>query len=1077
MGQSGFRCARFFTLGVLIISFVFSCTRQVPDEIAEAYQELPAKIDFNYHVKPILSDKCYHCHGPDKNTRKAEFRLDTNEGAFSELREGGFAFVSGNPSKSIAIQKILSERPELRMPPVESHLSLSKSEIATLYKWVEQGAEWKKHWSFIPPVKQAVPDELPTGWKAINEIDHFILERIHAEGLTPSQQADKERLLRRLTIDLTGLPPTLEEIDAFLADTSPQAYEKVVDRLLSSDAHAERMTMEWLDVARYADSHGMHADGYRLMWPWRDWVIDAFRENMPYDKFVTLQLAGDLLPGATKEQILATAFNRNHPMTDEGGVIDEEFRLKYVADRTITAGTAFLGLTMECASCHDHKFDPVSQKEFYQVSAFFNNVKELGMTGADGNYGPNLLLTDAETEKRIEEIKAYIKEKETEINRLKQDVASSPYSKVSSTPVQGLAGHYPIESFSVTADTNKYSLDNNPRSSTKSRPVFEKGVGGNGNALKLTGEYDELYLSDVGYFELYDPFSAGAWINTSKKETEKTQTILGNTGQKNNFWRGWDFFLDQHNRINFRLIHSLPHNYLHVVSNDSFPINQWRHVMFTYDGSGNASGVKLYIDGRQVETFTAFDRLYRTILPIKVGTHVPDKRPLLAGKSYRLHTGEFGIFKGLMDEIRIYNRELVALEVDGIVQQVKTDVPAGGYNESMLAEYRARTTPAMQRKLNELKGLRKQLLAVIDPIDEVMVMEEMPEPRNTFVLERGEYNSPGEAVTVGTPEAILPFSNKFPPNRLGLAKWIFDKDNPLTARVAVNRYWQMIFGRGLVKTVNDFGNQGDLPSHPELLDWLAVEFMESGWDVRSLLKKMVMSATYGQSSVIRKDILESDPENILLTRSPSYRLQAEIIRDNALAASGLLTKKVGGPSVKPYQPDGLWTNIYSRKLLKYTPDSGSDLYRRSMYTFIRRTSPPPFMTIFDAPNRDVCTVNRERTNTPLQALVLLNDPQFVEASKVLAERAFTFGGKELSDQVKYAFRLVTSRTPSKDEIDILIRLYGKELQYFAKDKNSAADLLSVGEYRVGNVFDKSKLAAMTIVMNTILNHDEAYVKR
>lgn len=1074
-GRLAFRTAQYCLLCVLAGFFAASCTNDVPEKIATAYKDLPEQVDFNYHVKPILSDKCYHCHGPDKNTRKANFRLDTHDGALAKLSDGGAAFVAGKPGKSIAIQRILSESPDYLMPPVESHLTLSKTEIATLYKWVEQGAEWKNHWSFIQPVKPVVPVGFPEEWRANNEIDNFILKRLQTEGLTPSPPADKERLIRRVTMDLTGLPPTLEEIDAFLSDTAPDAYEKVVDRLLNSDAHAERLTLEWLDVARYADSHGMHADGYRLMWPWRDWVIDAFRENMTYDKFVTLQLAGDLMPNATQEQILATAFNRNHPMTDEGGVIDEEFRLKYVADRTITAGTAFLGLTMECASCHDHKFDPISQKEFYQLSAFFNNIKELGMTGADGNYGPNLLLTDEHTEKEIAEITAFIKKKELEIADLKKEI--SPYSTVASARPRGLIGYYPLESYSNSADTNKFSLDNNPKSSTKSRPVFEKGVGGKGNALRLTGEYDELYLYDVGYFELYDPFSAGAWINTSKKEPKKTQTIMGNTGQKNNFWRGWDFFLDQDNRVNVRLVHSLPHNYLHVVTRDSIQLNQWSHVMFTYDGSSRAGGVNIYIDGQRVETVVSFDQLYKTILPVRIGTHVPDKRPLAVGKSYRLHTGEFGIFKGLIDEIYIFDRELVALEVNDIVQKVKGQVRTASTNEKMLEEYRVSVTPAVEKKLDELKQLRKELLETVGPINEVMVMEELPEPRPTFVLERGDYSTPGEVVNAGTPEAVLSFPEKYPSNRLGLSAWLFDEENPLTARVTVNRYWQMIFGRGLVKTVNDFGNQGDLPSHPELLDWLAVDFAESGWDLRSLLKKMVTSATYQQSSSMRRDLLESDPENIFLARSPSYRWQAEIIRDNALAASGLLTKQIGGPSVKPYQPDGLWTNIYSRQLLKYKADSGSNLYRRSMYTFIRRTSPPPFMTIFDAPNRDNCTVYRERTNTPLQALTLLNDPQFVEASRVLAVRAFTNGGTNIADRIKYAFRLTTSRTPTETEIGILVNLYNKELKHFSQAKSSAAELISVGEYEKNNSFDKAELAAMTIVANTILNHDEAYVKR
>lgn len=1061
-------------LGVALLS----CDQKVPEEISEDYQKLPEKIDFNYHVKPILSDKCYHCHGPDQNSRKANLRLDTEEGAFASLREGGHAFVAGSLSKSIALQRILSADSGFRMPPPGSNLSLSKQEMATLIKWVEQGAEFKKHWSFIPPEKADVPDDLPSGWKAVNEIDHFIQERLQSQGLQPAPEADKERLLRRVTMDLTGLPPSLEEMDAFLKDDSDVAYEKVVDRLLATDAHAERLAMEWLDVARYADSHGMHADGYRLMWPWRDWVIRAFRKNMPYNEFVTWQLAGDLMPNPTRDQILATAFNRNHPMTDEGGVIDEEFRLKYVEDRTSTAGTAFLGLTLECASCHDHKFDPVSQKEFYQMSAFFNNVKELGMTGADGNYGPNLLLTDSATEVKIAEIRNYIQQKETRLAEQKAKLRESARMVVNTSLVKGSKTgdrHYPLESFRAL-DTSAYCLDVNRLTKTKVAPVLMKGKVG--NAMKFTGEYDELQLLEAGLFESYDPFSGGAWINTTKKEPGKTQTIFGNTGQKNNFWRGWDFFLDQENRVNVRLVSSLPHNYFHVASTDTVTRNEWTHVFFTYDGSSRAAGVRIYINGRAVKATTQFDRLYKTIYPVRLGTFVPEKRPLAVGKSYRLHTGEFGIFKGLMDEIRLYERELSPYEIKDLYRRESGSLVEVDYSDEELKEYLAARDPRIVELSGELRELRKQLVETMNPVDEVMVMEEMPQPRKTFVLERGLYDSPGEEVQPGTPEYILPYPKDLPPNRLGFAQWIFDPKNPLTARVTVNRYWQMIFGRGLVKTSNDFGNQGSLPSHPELLDWLAVDFMESGWDVRGLLKKMVMSATYRQSSVASPEVIEIDPENILLARSPSYRWPAEMIRDNALAASGLLVREVGGRSVKPYQPE-LWRELsnYSRMLLYYKPDTGKDLYRRSMYTFIRRTSPPPFMTIFDAPNRDVCTVSRERTNTPLQALVLLNDPQFVEASKAFAERILTSGEKDLYDQITHAFRLATGRKPVSREVEILGKLFTSEKDRFAKDPKETEGLLSIGEYQVSGKLPRADVAAMTIVANTILNHDEAYMKR
>lgn len=1051
----------------------------MPEEIADVYDELPDRIDFNYNVKPILSDNCFHCHGPDPNTRQAGLRLDTEEGAFGALASGGSPLVAGKPSKSKVIERIMSHDLAFKMPPVASNLSLSDKDIATIYKWINQGAEWKPHWSFIPPVKSDVPNLASGKWNPVSEIDEFVFEKLESNGLTPSPPADKERLLRRVTIDLTGLPPALEEIDNFLNDTDPNAFEKVVDRLLTTDACAERLTMEWLDVARYADSHGMHADGYRLMWPWRDWVIKSFKNNMPYDEFVTLQLAGDLLPDATQEQILATAFNRNHPMTDEGGAIDEEFRVKYVADRTITAGTALLGLTMECASCHDHKFDPISQKEFYQMSAFFNNIKELGMTGADGNYGPMLLLTDSIEQQEIDKIKSYIADKEKSILNKKNSITVSNNENQNIptiNDIEGLEGYYPLESFkSLNGNGNWYALDGNADSRTRALPKQIQGVVGKG--LEFTGEYDELRLHKIGLFEAYDPFSAGVWINTTKREEGKTQTIMGNTGQKNNFWRGWDFYLDDENKLNFRLVNSLPHNYLQVRSLDSISLNKWTHVMFTYDGSSKAKGVGLYINGKKADVNIELDKLYKSILPIKIASHVPDNRPVRVAKSYRLHTGEFGIFKGAMDEIRIYSKELTALEVALVSNQAtKNEVKE---KDEWLGEYIASKSPSIKNELTELKGIRKKLLELVDTIDEVMVMEEMPQPRPTFLLERGEYNQHGEQVFPGTPPAVLQYPDDLPKNRLGFAKWVFSKDNPLTARVTVNRYWQMIFGAGIVKTANDFGNQGELPTHPELLDWLAVDFVESGWDVKHLLKKMVMSATYRQSSKLSQELKEKDPANVFLARGPSYRWPAEIIRDNALASSGLLNREVGGESVKPYQPEGLWKELgnYSRKLLTYKEDSGSKLYRRSMYTFIRRTAPPPSMTIFDAPNRDVCTVSRERTNTPLQALVLLNDPQYVEAAKVLAERSILNAGDSLDDQISYAFRLATSRKPADREITILKELFDTEKNWFLKNRTERDDLLGVGNYSIDSKLSKTDLAAMTIVTSTILNQDETYMKR
>lgn len=1073
----------FSMLSVLALS---SCGPDLPYDVHQAYEELPEVVDFNYHVRPILSDRCYSCHGPDKNARKGDLRLDLEDHAFAALSNGnGKPFVKNNLKKSLALQRIISTNPEFQMPPPEAKLELNPREKAIIAKWINQGAEWKEHWAFIPPQKSKVPMLKETNWTTHNPIDSFIQDRLLAKGLSPAPEADKERLLRRVSFDLTGLPPSIEQMDAFLADQSPDAYEKVVDRLLESEACAERLTMDWLDLARYADSHGMHADGWRLMWPWRDWVIEAFDQNMPYDQFVTWQLAGDLIPNATAEQKLATAFHRNHPMTAEGGAVDEEFRMEYVIDRTNTTATAFLGLTLECAQCHDHKFDPVSQEEYYQMAAFFNNVKELGMTGDDGNYGPMLALPDELNQKKLDTIKEKIKEQEQVLEQTIETIAATK-DYIQNLPgislKKDLAGYFPLER--LTKYKSGFTVDGAPVTFATESVTLEEGY--QGKAMTFDYDYDELYLDDIGQFKMTEPYTAAAWINTQKRDAQRTQTIMGTAGTKNSFWRGWDFFLDNQNRLSARLIHSLPHNYIQVTSVDTISRGEWTHLAFTYDGSTKAEGLKLYINGFPVPTKVKYDRLYKNIHPIKDGTHELDKRAIRVGKSYRSFTGENGIFVGQMDEIRIYRRKLSPVEIQEVAgkktyQDWLEQEPSALQPEQRdaLIDHFLTGSTMYQQKWKQLQALRNDYLAVMDTIPEVMVMEEMPHPRPMFVLNRGQYDDPLHKVQPGTPQHVLPFPEELPNDRLGLAKWLFHQDNPLTARVAVNHYWQMIFGKGLVKTPDDFGSQGNLPSHPELLDWLSVSFIESGWDVKALLKQMVLSATYRQSSVGRATALQQDPENDLLARSPSYRLTAEMIRDNALAASGLLVRKIGGKSVKPYQPEGLWIELgnFSHELLHYRQDKGEDLYRRSMYTFIRRTSPPPYMTTFDAPNRDVCTVRRENTNTPLQALTLLNDPQFVEAARVLAERMQMEGGNALADQITFAFRRITSRFPDEEELQVFNTLYKGELKRFRSDPKAAEALLNVGEYPVSAELDQAQTAALAMVTSTMLNHDEAYMKR
>lgn len=1050
----------------------------LPEEVAQATKGVPDKVDFNLHIKPILSDRCFACHGPDKNTREADLRLDNADGAFAALSSGnGKAIVPGSLHKSELIRRILSEDPEEQMPPANSNLVLTPEEKAMLIKWIDEGAEYKPHWAFIPPQKPEVPEVTNKAWTIHNPVDNFVLANLPSKGLSPAAEADKERLLRRVTMDLTGLPPTVTEIDAFLQDKSPQAYEKVVDRLLKTYAYAERMAMEWLDVARYADSHGMHADGWRMMWPWRDWVIKSFKNNMPYDQFSTWQIAGDLLPNATKEQILATAFNRNHPMTAEGGVIDEEFRLKYVFDRTNTIGTAYLALTVECAQCHDHKFDPITQKEYYSLSAFFNNVKELGMTGDDGNYGPMLLLPDEKTEKEIALLDEKIAAKEKEL-LLSEEKAEAIVQFISNIipkeDKRGLEVYLPFEKVKtvITKDKNKeLQVDGLPLVTSSGTPEVVKGKAG--SALLFTDEYDEVSVKEKGNYEMHESFSVGMWVNTSKKEKDKTQTLIGNTGNKNNFWRGWEFYLDSTNHLSVRLIHSLPHNFLHIRSSQEIPLNTWTHVAFSYNGSGKASGVSLYINGEKATTATPYDRLYKSIKTIDDVKHLSQIRPLKVGRSYRAFTGEFGIFKGMIDEIYLYNRALTPLEIGRLAH---TD-PQPGSNSRQ--EYMASQNPAYQTVEQELHALREAKIKLMNDVPEIMVMEEMPKPRPAFVLNRGQYDAPREQVQPATPQSVLNFPDNLPKNRLGLSKWLFDANNPLTARVTVNRYWQLFFGKGLVKTAHDFGSQGNLPTHPLLLDWLAVTFRESGWDVKKLMKLIVMSATYQQSSKSSKEVLAADAENIYLARGPQYRLPAEMIRDNALAASGLLVSWVGGESVKPYQPEGLWTekNNFSHMLFDYVPSKGDSLYRRSMYSFIRRTSPHPAMIAFDATARDVCMVKREITNTPLQALVLLNDPQFVEAARVMAVRVQQEAGDILEKQLELAFRLTTSRKPRSKEIDLLKELYQSQYTRFSKNSKQADELLQVGEYRQEPGLDKIKTAALAMVASTMINHDESYMKR
>ena len=1075
-------------LGILLLAAILlhNCQRALPEEVAAAYEDLPAKVDFNFHIRPLLSDRCFSCHGPDEGSREAGLRLDLEDEAFTSLQESkGQAFVKGQLAKSVAWQRIIAEDLALQMPPPESHLSLSPYEKALIARWIEQGANWKTHWAFIPPEKPEVPKIKDN--KGTNEIDHFIRAKLKELGLQSSPEADRERLIRRVTMDLTGLPPTIAELDAFLADATPDAYEKLVDRLLQTETYAERMAMEWLDVARYADSHGLHADGLRENWPWRDWVIRAFQANLSYDDFVTWQLAGDLLPKARREQKLATAFHRNHTTNSESGIVSEEFRLNYVADRTNTTATAFMGLTMECATCHDHKFDPISQKEYYQMSAFFNNVPELGMIGNDKNFGPLLLLPDPETERRIDSLEGEMQVLDEQIEgRLADLEAIKKYIKTidaaSIAPPQA-DRYFPFESITQKKDERgrtQQILDLDP--TTIVTNGAELVAGKKGKAIRIDRDNEQIHLGKVNNFDLDEPFSAGTWVKVEEQGT--FQTLMGNIGDKNTGWRGWVFYLDSLNRPAMKIVHSLSHNYLHVTTTAQVPIEEWTSLYFTYDGSAKAKGIQLFVNGEELETTIHKDQLYKNILPVRTRSYRPDhKRRVKMGiaHNYLFTDTDNGVLVGSLDEVKVFHRYLTALEVAAIYRE-DTKVPnleiAPG-DQALSHHYFHRIDPEFQQLNTQLRALRSKRFDLIDPVQEVMVMEEMSPPRTTHILNRGLYTDLGEVVYPATPSALPAFPEEFPKNRLGLAQWLFSDTHPLTARVAVNRYWQMLFGKGIVDTPHDFGIQGALPTHPELLDWLAVAFRESGWDIRFLLKKMVTSATYKQSAVATEVHLAKDAKNTYFARGSSYRLPAEMIRDNALAASGLLNRTVGGESVKPYQPKGLWRdkNEFSGYLAYYVPDSGDSLYRRSMYTFIRRTSPHPAMTAFDAPDRSICTVKREKTNTPLQALVLLNDPQFVEAARVLAERMQREGGEAIDDQLRYAFRLLCSRRPTVKEMKLMNQQYQLAINKYQNQPEAADALLAIGEHPFDESLDRTRTAALAIVANSMMNFDEAYMKR
>ena len=970
-------------------------------------QQAP-RLAFNRDVRPILSDKCFACHGPDAKTKGIPLRLDVETEAKAE-RRGRFAIRPGKPDESEVIRRVRATQPARRMPPAITGHTVTDPEVAILRQWISEGAVWQAHWSFIAPKPQPLPIT-KSRWPR-NAIDQFVLAKLNHERLTPSRDAAPETLLRRVTFDLTGLPPTPAEIDAFLSDKRPQAYERAIDRLLASPRYGERMAARWLEAARYADTNGYQFDGERQMWRWRDWVIESFNRNQPFDQFALEQIAGDMLPHATRDQRIATGFNRNHRGNSEDGIVAEEYAVEYVVDRVETTSTVFLGLTLGCARCHNHKYDPLTQKEFYQFFAYFNNVPENGRARKYGNSPPYLPAPTAAQQADLARREKEIADERDFLRRNEGAIA------------QAQAG---------------------------SRDLWMPSTG-----LDFAWQPGQARESkQAGAFDIGDHFTLAAHIKTNQPVNGALVTRMTDTSQG----RGYGLSLRD------------GHVHLHITSNyvnDAIRVDTVRQleahrpyrIAVTYDGSVAAAGVRIYVDGELEPVTVSQDTLYRPF--VNAGNTF--KEPLRLGAG----GGAANKFSGELLAARTYSRVLPPDQIAALAGLTRPEFARAAFLESGTAPARfAQSWRNLQRLIDEKERFERTFPTV-------MVMAESPQARLTHLLIRGAYDKPGEVVTPGLPAILPPLPAGQPNNRLGLARWIVASENPLLARVTVNRFWQMYFGTGLVKTVEDFGTQGDWPSHPELLDWLALEFIRSGWDVKALHKLIVTSATYRQSSKLTPELQERDPENRLLARGPRVRLASEMIRDSALHASGLLQETLGGPSVKPYQPAGLWKEI-SMQDMDYVESSGRDLYRRGLYTFWKRTIAPPMMVNFDAANHESCTVRESRTNTPLQALNLMNDVTFLEAGRLLGQRMLKEGGATAEQRLSYGFRLATGRRPSADEARLLASSLAYHLDYFSSDPAKSVEYLKQGSQPID---PKLKgLAAYAAIGNLLLNLDAAVTK-
>lgn len=1052
-------------LGFLVSLAIYASAIAIAEEPSSPQQASIHAPDFATEVLPLLSDRCAACHGPDEESRAAELRLDVADAIGAESQNGGLPLIikAGDASASEMIRRIRSDDPSEKMPPPESNLKLSAAEIETLERWINSGADWDQLWSLRPIEQPPLPDD--PRWQHDAPIDRLIHDRLANLGIEPTAEDDRYALIRRLTLDLTGLPPTDDEIDQFINDNHPAAYERLVDRLLARPEYGQQMAVPWLDASRYADTYGYQSDVYRDVWPWRDWVIDAFNAAMPYDQFITWQLAGDLLPEPTRESRLATAFNRLHRQTNEGGSVEEEFRAEYIADRVNTLGTAVLGLTLECARCHDHKYDPISQEDYYRLSAFFTNIDESGLYSHFTNYVPTPVLdlpTPAQQQALTQAQQAVAQAEDSYRQALEQAINRANINAATSAPattgllVNELA-HYRFTTDGQTLDASN-AIANGAAGKWQGQLAVVPRAGDQGGA-KFSGE-DGFATAIGGDWDWWQPFSIGLWL----KPAEAYERAV--VWHRSKAWTdaascGYELLIEE-GKLSAALIHFWPGDAIRVRSVAPLAVDRWSHVTVTWDGSGKAAGLQLFVDGQPIETEVVRDKLVRTI-------RGGGANELTLGNRFR----DRGFKNGQMDDLRIFDRDLSPLEVNMLVTN---DAPES--NDQLRAAQAFASDEEVVQARSQLRQARSEFAAAQDAIAAIMTMEEEPGLHETFILHRGEYNAPGEKIDNPlVPEAISPWPSDAALNRLGLARWLTASDagsrHPLVARVIANRTWQMFFDQGLVTTPEDFGLQGQPPTYPELLDYLAAQLIEQQWDLKLLTREIVTSQAYRRSDRVTEATRAKDPENRLLARGPSARLTFETIRDAALASAGLLDRTFGGPPVRPYQPPGLWEE---KSGAAYSRQQGAGSHRRSLYTIWKRTSPPPSMILFDAPGREVCVAGRTVTQTPLQALVLLNDEQFVEAARGIAFQILIESNGDQQENIRRLYHRMMGRPASDREQSILHDLVQQQTELLKNDPESRNQFLKIGDFdytqtRYVDQIDATQLAALSIAAQTLMNLD------